>query len=118
MSLTYHGQFPGNLVVLDVALLNHLLGLLDLVLHQVDPLLVDHVLGLQTLDGFVDLIGPYTGLVQVGGGDGALVLRPLELVLQQHQLAVLRLNLTLCKLHRKELFVSTLPKNCVNAKFA
>ncbi len=33
----YHGQLPRDLVVLDVALLHHLLSLLNLVLHKVDP---------------------------------------------------------------------------------
>ena len=34
---SYHGQLPRDLIVLDVALLHHLLGLLNLVLHKVDP---------------------------------------------------------------------------------
>ena len=42
--------FVTHLVILDVALLNHLFGLLQLVFADFDPLLVDHVLGLQDLN--------------------------------------------------------------------
>jgi hypothetical protein len=41
--------FDSDLVVLDVALLDHLLGLLQLILADLDPLLVNHVLCLQDL---------------------------------------------------------------------
>lgn len=55
-------------------------------------LLVDHVLGLQRLYGLCDLVRPDGGVVEVGGGDGAFALAALELVLQEHQLALKGLN--------------------------
>ena len=63
-------------------------------------LFVDHVLGLEGLDGAVDLVGAVGGVVELGGGDGQLLLAPLQLVFEEDQLALKGLDLAFSKLRR------------------